>query len=154
MSQGYAVECSYLSGSSDNLDKRTLLPLTLLFDGRNWIFRAFCREEDGIGRFKNFNFARVLSATESLENKRLPHEELHQDKEWTMQVPLLLVPHGRLSEKEIELVKRDYGMHEGKLIRTERAAMIWYLKELWCVDDRSELAYQEELKEFNEKKIC
>ncbi|CAE6883731.1 WYL domain [Vibrio sp. B1FIG11] len=150
MSQGYAVKCSYFSSHSDNWGERTLLPLTLLFDGRNWIFRAFNRTAEGKGEFKNFNFSRLKKVEELVDEYRKPFEELTHDREWNTQVPLLLVPHDRLTNKERDIVACDYGLQEGKLIRTERAATMWYLKELWLIDDRTDNEYSNELHSYKE----
>ncbi|MCV5951746.1 hypothetical protein OFN94_43735, partial [Escherichia coli] len=76
---------------------RVLFPLSLLFDGRNWIFRAFHKKENNTGVFRNFNFSRACDIEECLDIKRTTQEELSSDREWNTHVPLMLVPHGRLS---------------------------------------------------------
>ncbi|MCG9727449.1 MULTISPECIES: WYL domain-containing protein [Vibrio] len=148
IASGHAVECTYLSSSSENHGRRLLFPLNLLFDGRNWIFRAFQRNENGEGVFRNFNFSRACDVSECLNEKRQTSEELSSDKEWTTQVPLMLVPHGRLSASKKETLIVDYGLEDEKLIITERAALHWFLFNLWSIDTRDEAEYQKELEQY------
>jgi predicted DNA-binding transcriptional regulator YafY len=51
--------------TSDDYDKRTLTPLSLLFDGINWIFRAYHENTGGVIKYKNFNFSRIISVKET-----------------------------------------------------------------------------------------
>lgn len=151
MSLGYAIECKYYSSTSDNHDTRVLFPLSLLFDGRNWIFRAFHKKENNTGVFRNFNFSRACDIEECLDIKRTNQEELSFDREWNTQVPLMLIPHGRLSKLQKETLFADYGLTEDKRIITERAALLWYLFTLWAIDTRPESEYQAELEQYNKE---
>ncbi|AUV85909.1 WYL domain-containing protein [Vibrio campbellii] len=152
MSLGYAIECKYYSSTSDNHDTRVLFPLSLLFDGRNWIFRAFYQRENANGVFRNFNFSRACEIEECVDVKRTSQEELSSDREWNTQVPLMLIPHGRLSKLQKETLFADYGLTEDKRIITERAALLWYLFNLWAIDTRSESEYQSELEKYNQER--
>ena len=151
MALGYAVTCKYLSSSSDNHGRRMLFPLSLLFDGRNWIFRAYHRKEDGTGAFRNFNFSRACDVEECIEEKRKVTEELSSDKEWNTQIPLMLIPHGRLGSLKKETLIVDYGLSEEKLIVTEKAALLWFLFNLWSIDTRDEAEYQQELIDYKKE---
>ncbi|WP_061034288.1 WYL domain-containing protein [Vibrio splendidus] len=133
MAGGYSITCDYMSASSENHSSRELVPLTLLFDGINWIFRAYYRNEN---KFRNFNFSRALNVKENSNSPKAPHEELTEDKEWTTQVPLLLIPHPFLEDKDKETLAADFGLKDSKLIITERLALIWLLKSQWKIDDR------------------
>ncbi|MEZ8137952.1 WYL domain-containing protein [Vibrio splendidus] len=133
MAGGYSITCDYMSASSENHSSRELVPLTLLFDGINWIFRAYYRNEN---KFRNFNFSRALNVKENSDSHKAPHEELTEDKEWTTQVPLLLIPHPSLENKAKETLVADFGLKDSKLIITERLALIWLLKSQWKIDDR------------------
>lgn len=152
LASGYAIKCVYYSSSSDNHDERTLLPLSIVFDGINWVFRAFYRKDDsGSGVFRNFNFSRACHVEELPTEIRRPEEELSKDREWNTQVPLLLVPHGRLSEKKKETVVADFGLTDEKLIITERAALLWYVFNLLGVDKRSDGVYKDELNSYKKE---
>lgn len=153
MSSGYAIRCKYLSSNSNNHDYRLLLPLSLLFDGRNWIFRAYHRIKNGKGVFRNFNFSRACEVEELIDDKRNLDEELASDKEWNTKIPLVLVPHGRLSQFQNETLKVDFGLVDDKLVITERIALLWFLYNIWDIDTRSESEYQRELIEYNER-VC
>lgn len=138
MASGYAIKCKYLSSSSDNHDERVLLPLTLIFDGRNWIFRAFYRKKNGNGVFRNFNFARTRDVEEDKNNQRKEFENLAHDKEWNTQIPLMLIPHPNLDKKRKASLEADFGLTDSKLIITERLALLWFVYDLWHVDTRIE----------------
>lgn len=66
-------------------------------------------------------------------------------------MPLLLVPHGRLSEKKKETVVADFGLTDEKLIITERAALLWYVFNLLGVDKRSDDVYKSELNAYKKE---
>lgn len=138
MASGYAIKCKYLSSSSDNHNERVLLPLKLIFDGRNWIFRAFYRKKNGNGVFRNFNFSRTREVIEDKSNQRNPFESLAHDKEWNTQVPLMLIPHPDLDEKRKASLEADFGLTDSKLIITERIALLWFIYDLWHVDTRTD----------------
>lgn len=137
---GYAISCKYLSESSENYQRRTLLPLAIMYDGSHWMFRAHYREEDS---FKNYNFARTVDVKEYYEDKnfkRLSKEELSQDKGWNLRIPLILKVNPELSTNDILKVKTDFGIsnNSDELIIYEREAFIWIVKKKWCIDDRSD----------------
>jgi hypothetical protein len=134
MAGGYSITCDYMSASSKNHSSRELVPLTLLFDGINWIFRAYYRNES---KFRNFNFSRALNVKENIDSSKMPNEDLSQDKEWTTQVPLLLIPHPSLDDNDKETLVADFGLKDSKLIITERLALIWLLQKQWKIDNRS-----------------
>lgn len=154
MACGYAIGTCYLSENSNDHDERTILPLALLFDGKTWIFRAFCKKNTEQGIFKNFNFSRATAVIEKTDDLRKPQEELSQDKMWNTQVPLLLVPHRDRNETEVDTIKADFGFNdENKLIITERAALIWMLTRQWFIDDRTEDEIEKENKLIEKNKM-
>ncbi len=144
-----ALKCCYHSASSVNSTERTLVPLAILFDGRNWIFRAFERSESNNQKFKNFNFARVTAVKdvdEPTEAGQLVHESIAQDTQWNTNVPVALEIHPELSEKTKETVRNDFGITEGKneLFLTERSALIWLLLHQWNVEKGTEVIEKKE----------
>ncbi|KJF92522.1 WYL domain-containing protein [Photobacterium angustum] len=152
MARGYAISTKYYSKSSGEHGKRTILPTALLFNGKDWIFRAFCKRTKGREKFKFFNFTRATYVEEIVDHLRTPQEDISQDKMWNTQIPLLLIPHPDRDEDEISIIKSDFGFHgESKLIKTERAALIFMLKYQWMIDDRTD-EKKEEDKKNNEKK--
>ena len=148
MSCGYSISTEYRSENSSYHDARILVPTALLFDGTNWIFRAFCKNNNNEdGKFKNFNFSRATNVKEVFKKNRKPEEELYQDKMWNTQIPLLLLPHPDRTENEINTIKADFGFNdESKLIITERAALIWMLEKQWFIVSSTEDKKEEDIK--------
>ena len=138
----HSVSCNYLSENSANHQRRTLVPLALMYDGTSWMFRAYDRSDIKENKFKNFHFARVRNVVEEYESKETrqkEHETLSQDKLWNLRLPLILKLHSSLSEKEKSQVKTDFGIpeHKDELYVTERAAFRWILEKKWYIDTRS-----------------
>lgn len=138
-----ALKCCYNSANSMNSTERVLVPLAILFDGRNWIFRAFDRNESINQKFKNFNFARVASVRdidETKEAEQLVHESITQDIQWNTNVPVALEIHPDLTDKTKETVRNDFGIAEGEneLFLTERSALVWLLLHQWNVEKGTE----------------
>ncbi len=136
---GYAIKCDYISNSSDNHNARTLLPLGILFDGRNWIFRAYDRSDKiRADKFKNFNFSRATSVEKvsSDEGERLGYEELSEDVKWNLSTSLFLALHPMLGPDDEKAVRKDFGMKpdQNELIVTERAALLWIMTKQWNID--------------------
>ncbi|MDA3139705.1 WYL domain-containing protein [Vibrio metschnikovii] len=129
----YSITCAYISKSSKDHNKRELLPLNVIFDGKTWIFRAFDIKDK---KFKNFNFARAKDVEENIHRKIKPNEKLSEDKAWITEIPLLLVPHPKLNSHQKQALINDFAMKDEKLIISEKAALIWILNRIWNVDTR------------------
>ncbi|MBF4286112.1 transcriptional regulator, partial [Vibrio anguillarum] len=41
----YAISCKYRSENSGNHDRRTIIPLAMMHDGVNWMFRGYHRDD-------------------------------------------------------------------------------------------------------------
>ncbi|EGR3375596.1 transcriptional regulator [Vibrio parahaemolyticus] len=137
----YAIKCTYLSENSDNRSTRTILPLTIMYDGVNWMFRGYDRDCDKKTYFKSFHFSRCRDTEECYGVKTLeqkPHESLEQDKSWMTQVPLELELHPNLDEKEKSKVRTNFGMgdNEERTIIPTRQTFIWILTKKWFIDTR------------------
>lgn len=150
-----AFQCHYFSKNSNKDHERTLVPLTLINDGENWMFRAYDRSEKEPKRskFKFFHFARVLELCSSDINngeKRKKHEALDHDRDWTTQVPLSLKIHDSLSQSKREEIRVDFGMKkiDDELVVFKRAAFLWILKHKWFIDTRDTEEAQTDSCEF------
>ena len=118
--------------------KVILLPTAIFYDGHSWKFRAFHREDNsGRGMFKCFNFSRVLDADELHSDAAKEYEVIDKDHEWNLTVPVHLEVHPLLGESDKETVKKDFGLSddESELVVTERAALLYFLKKHWAIDD-------------------
>jgi hypothetical protein len=61
-----------------------------------------------------------------------PHEKQEQDFQWGRVVSLELIAHPRHDRPEV--VARDVGMKDGKLVLNVRAPLVGYALQNWCVD--------------------
>jgi len=132
--QGLMVSCVYNSAAGRDLHERTIVPLVILFDGINWIFRANHPNADGSVKYKNFNFSRVISVRN--EGGRAGREySLDYDSLWNGVVPLDIEINSNLDDDAKERVRRDYGMadEENNILMTERAAFVWIILNQWKI---------------------
>ncbi|HGF7375837.1 TPA: WYL domain-containing protein [Vibrio cholerae] len=137
----YAIQCTYLSENSENRSTRTILPLTIMYDGSNWMFRGYDRYCDKKIHFKNFHFSRCRNTQEcygikSMEQQAI--ETLEKDKSWMTKVPLELELHPNLDEKEKNKVRTDFGMGDDdeRITIPTRETFIWILTKKWFIDTR------------------
>lgn len=132
--QGKMVSCVYNSAAGRELSERNIVPLVILFDGINWIFRANHPESDGGIKYKNFNFSRIISVKDG--GVKVGREYgLDYDALWNGVVPLEIEIKADLKEDAKERVRRDYGMADGenKILMTERAAFVWIILNQWKI---------------------
>lgn len=146
---GHAIEACYISSNSDKHDKRVLVPLAIINDGKNWIFRAYDRSSDSEQKepkeknkvelkFKNFNFSRVMNIAkvEGENGVKRSFESLQEDSYWNTSVPILLKIHNKLSIKHKKTIRRDFGLSDDQdiVVLSERPALIWILTKIWNID--------------------
>lgn len=138
MFNGKTMTCDYISASSTNHKARDLVPLTLISDGKNWLFRAYDRSEDKKYKFKNFNYSRVcnIRTINGDDGNSQVYETLEHDSKWNVMVPISLELHPKLSKNLRESVRHDYGMdnNQNEIYLTERGALVWLLCNQWLVD--------------------
>jgi len=129
----YALNCHYISATSNNHDERLIYPTALFYDGQSWMFRAF---HPGTDMFKCFNLSRIAQANESPYTKAKPHECLEADSDWFLTVPMELKLHPSLSQSQKVTVRKDFGVadDESTLLITEKAALVYFLIQNWKVD--------------------
>ncbi|HDR2864876.1 TPA: WYL domain-containing protein [Enterobacter asburiae] len=129
------IKCSYNSIRSGDVGERMLSPLVILFDGRNWIFRAYQEDSKNNLNYKNFNFSRVSDVTELTDS--INHEfGLDYDDLWIKFLPVELEINPSLDESVKNEIRRDYNIQDGqdKILFTERAAFLWIIFNEWSVD--------------------
>lgn len=133
LSNKVALKCKYLTANSQNYGERLLIPTSIFYDGKTWMFRAFHRESD---MFKNFNFARILEAEVLQQVEAQGKETLEADADWNTKIPLILRLHPSLSETEQLVVRKDFGIpdDEREFTYFERPALVYYLIENWEID--------------------
>ncbi|TYL47164.1 WYL domain-containing protein [Marinomonas sp. IMCC 4694] len=115
-----AVDCEYLSVASSDPQGRLLYPHSFVKTANRWHVRAYCALRD---QYLDF----VLSRFQSVAYDGDPAVQTQeQDVLWTTQVPLILSPDPRLTDKQKNVLENDYGMTNGQLHITTRAALVKY----------------------------
>ena len=122
-----AISIDYLSVST-GAKRREVVPVALADNGLRWHLRAYDRSKK---QFSDFVITRIRKVT-PLDGMREPHESIAADEQWMQTVLLQLVPHPNM--KWPQAVELDYGMTEGVLQVTTRAAMAGYVLQRWSVD--------------------
>lgn len=139
ISCGHSIRCCYYSENSSNHNERTIVPLAIMYDGVNWMFRGYHRHDKKGIFFKNFHFSRAKNVVELFEDKnakKQPTESLEQDKSWNLIVPLQLKLHNTLSDDQKNRVRTDFGMNEDtdEITISVRSAYLWILEKKWFID--------------------
>ncbi|MFH2657742.1 hypothetical protein ABK771_25250, partial [Klebsiella pneumoniae] len=106
----------------------------ILFDGRNWIFRAYHEDSTSDVKYKNFNFARVVDVLSDDEFVDYEHGLAYDDL-WNITLPVEIEINKSFSDVKKNEVRRDFGIKDGadKVLMTERAAFIWIILNQWMV---------------------
>ena len=125
--QQKAIACHYVSLSS-GATQRQLVPHALANNGHRWHVRAYDRRN---GQFRDFVCSRFL-AIDSLDDKVCEAELYGADEAWNKLLTLHLVAHPKLAHKRA--IELDYGMQQGRLDLTIRAALAGYLAQEWRID--------------------
>lgn len=97
-----------------------LSPHAFGFDGLRWHVRAWCHTRNV---FRDFAIARLEVSGVAADAATVGPES---DSGWATHIPIVLVPHPKLSPNQRRVVMRDYGMSEGRLVLRCRKAMLFY----------------------------
>ncbi|MGY6275382.1 WYL domain-containing protein [Methylomonas sp. MgM2] len=116
---GWTLEIDYQSMTRPEPAKRVVQPQTLVYDGLRWHMRAYSRTH---GEFRDFVLARIhRTALQSKAESPPPADTL-----WNTMLTVEVGPHPGLSDNQKRLVERDYGMIDGRLGCSVRAALLPY----------------------------
>jgi hypothetical protein len=118
--EGCAMRVLYQSMTRPQPTSRTLSPHALAHDGFRWHVRAYCHTRK---QFRDFVIARMLEV-KGYEATTAGKAEV--DQEWQTIVPLVLVPHPRLSESHKRAIELDFGMKNGQVEFRCRQAFLFY----------------------------
>lgn len=118
--EGKAIRVLYQSMTRPQPTLRTLSPHALAHDGFRWHARAYCHTRK---EFRDFVIARMLAVTGSEPVSTASAED---DQEWQTIVPLVLVPHPKLSESHKRAIELDFGMTDGQVEFKCRQAFLFY----------------------------
>ena len=125
---GCPLSIQYHSLSS-GLTQREIVPFALVDTGLRWHVRAFDRKSQ---EFRDFVLTRIEHPQVQTGQPVATHEQSERDEEWNRTVELELVPHP--DQLHPEITKMDYGMQNGVLRLTIRAATMGYTLRKWGVD--------------------
>ncbi len=115
------VEVDYVSITNPSRDGRIIVPHTFVNSGLRWHLRAWCEKSQG---YRDFVLSRFRGEPELLD--RSEHNS-SGDTAWNTDLTLILQPDMRLNEAQKEALIHDYGMRNGELRLTTKAALAHYL---------------------------
>lgn len=122
----------YHSTSSGEVT-RSVVPFAIVDTGLRWHARAFDRKS---GEFRDFVMTRMLSAEIVDSEIAQLKERMEEDREWMRVIELELIPHPAQADHKI--AELDYGMVNGELKLSVRAANAGYILRRWSVDCSSD----------------
>jgi len=115
------VEVDYVSVSNPSRDGRIIVPHTFVNTGLRWHLRAWCEKS---GEYRDFVLSRFRGEPELLDRSECTGADDHA---WHTEVIIILKPDPRLSAAKQDALIHDYGMQNGELRLTTRAALAQYL---------------------------
>nr|WP_328797684.1 WYL domain-containing protein [Marinomonas vulgaris] len=115
-----SLDCEYLSVASSDPQGRLLYPHSFVKTANRWHVRAYCALRD---QYLDFVLSRFQSVTYDGDPAVQTQD---QDTLWNTQVSLILAPDTRLTSKQKQVLENDYGMTDGQLRITTRAALVKY----------------------------
>jgi len=118
--QHVAVRLIYHSLKSGT-SKREVVPFALVDSGQRWHVRCFDRKSQ---EFRDLVLTRVEKPTLIEGGVIAPHEQADKDFQWGRIVEMGLVPHP--NHPYPDLVAKDYGLKDGRIILPLRAALAGY----------------------------
>jgi predicted DNA-binding transcriptional regulator YafY len=124
------LEVDYVSLRRPDREGRIIVPHTLVHTGVRWHVRAWCEKNR---EFRDFVLSRFRGEAEMLDGS--PHCE-EQDSDWQRRVEVSIIPDPRLDRAQQDVVARDYGMVDGRLLLRTRATLVEYLLRLLQLDPR------------------
>ncbi|MBW8191432.1 WYL domain-containing protein [Neiella marina] len=122
------VKVTYTSLSSGT-SERELVPHTIVDNGLRWHVRAYDRKSQS---FRDFVLTRIGEVT-VLPTEVDEVESQSYDTHWRAPITLELVPHPS-NIQHPEAIEMDYGMEEGVLWISTKAALAGYVLRRWNVD--------------------
>jgi hypothetical protein len=123
-----AILISYCSLSS-GLTYREIVPHTLIDNGLRWHVRGFDRLK---GQFIDLVINRIKAITLIESDAITEAEGQEADTQWNRFVKLHLIPHPSL--KHPKTIEHEYGMTDGSLSISVRAAVAGYVLRRWNID--------------------
>ncbi|MFA3790842.1 WYL domain-containing protein [Aliiglaciecola sp. SL4] len=134
--KGKAISIIYTSLSSGS-KAREIVPHTIIDNGLRWHVRGYDRKSNS---FRDFVITRV-SKVALLDKPVEEFEMAIEDNQWMRKMDLHIVPHPT-NVQYPQAIELDYGMDNGTLCLTVRAALVGYLLRRWNVDCTEDASLQ------------
>jgi hypothetical protein len=109
---------SLKSGTS----KREVVPYALVDSGQRWHIRCFDRKSK---EFRDLVLTRIEKPSLIEDGDITPNEQQENDFQWTRILEMELMPHP--DHQYPEILSRDYGLRDGRIIVPVRAAIAGYM---------------------------
>lgn len=113
------IEVNYQSMRRPSATRRWIVPHSLAFDGARWHARAWCHEGN---MFRDF----VLTRIQEIHARRASEIDSANDLDWHTFEVIEIEPRTNLTIGQRESVITDFGMQDGKLMKTIRRALVQY----------------------------
>jgi predicted DNA-binding transcriptional regulator YafY len=121
----------YMSLTNPLPARRVIQPHTLVYNGYRWHARAWCEKNS---QFRDFVLTRMCGEPELLNAAT---ESTDRDVAWQTMVELEIVADDRLSQAQQRVVESDWGMTNGALHVSTRAALTTYCLQLLRLDHKT-----------------
>ncbi len=102
--------------------KREIVPFALVDSGQRWHVRCFDRKSK---EFRDLVLTRIEKPSLIEGGEISDHEQAEKDFQWGRMVEMELVPHP--NHPHPDLVAKDYGLKDGRIIVPARAAITGYV---------------------------
>jgi hypothetical protein len=127
-----SVSVIYTSLSNGSAS-RELVPHSIVDNGLRWHVRAFDRKSSSFRDFVLTRISKVKLLDDSNDKAPQQHEDKLDDHQWQRIMPLQLISHPD-NVQFPTAIEMDYGMSDGVLNLSVRAALAGYLLRRWNVD--------------------
>jgi hypothetical protein len=114
------VDVDYVSVTHPCDQGRNIAPHSFVKTGQRWHLRAYCEKNRN---YRDFVLSRFRGNAELM---RRSEQGKDQDTAWNIPIKLIIAPDPRLSPSQQHVLQRDYGMTNGQLVITSRAALATY----------------------------
>lgn len=114
-----AIEVTYQSMRRPAPTRRWISPHSLAFDGARWHTRAWCHEK---AMFRDF----VLTRIQDVHGHRTSDVDSSGDSDWHTYAMVIIEPRADLTLSQRDSVLTDFGMANGKLMKSIRRALVQY----------------------------
>ena len=122
------VDIGYISLNNPETDGRIIVPHTLVCTPMRWHVRAYCEKN---GDYRDFVLSRFRGVPDVLDKS---DRGVEFDLAWQNQIELSIAPDPRLEPLQQEVICHDFGMKDGRLNISCKAALLQYVLQAFKLD--------------------